>query len=64
MIYSAEFGTFVQCCVCSAALGFLTEGVEFGFLNHSVRVFYDIGSSCKCFVHYSVRSISCHSWDT
>lgn len=64
MICSAEFSTFMQYSVCSAALGFLTEGVEFDFLNCSVRVFYDTGSSCNCFVHYSVRSISCHSWDT
>lgn len=41
----AEFSTFMCYCVCSAALGFLMEGVEFDFLNCSVRFFSDVGSS-------------------
>lgn len=41
----AEFSTFMQYCVRSAALGFLVEGVEFDFLNRSIRAFFDIGSS-------------------
>lgn len=45
MLYSAEFSTFMQYCVCSAALCFLVEGVEFDFLNRSVSPFYDTGGS-------------------
>lgn len=66
MLYPAVFSTFMQYCVCSVALGFLLEDVEFDFLNHSV-IFLTTSTILRllyyCFVLYREDNISHHRWD-